>query len=55
MLHEMDENRLSGAKPNSVKVTIFRGTTEMKDDMKIFLKLYLLSTIHQLSVILNKL
>ena len=39
MLHERDENRLSGAKPNSVKVRIFRGATI--DDMKDFLKPYL--------------
>ena len=39
MLHEIDENRLSGAKPNSVKVRIFRGATI--DDMKDFLKPYL--------------
>ena len=39
MLHEIDENRLSGAKPNLVKVRIFRGTTI--DDMKDFLKPYL--------------
>ena len=39
MLHEIDEKRLSGAKPNSVKVTIFRGATI--DDMKDFLKSYL--------------
>ena len=39
MLHEIDENRLSGAKPNSVKVRIFRGAT--MDDMKDFLKPYL--------------
>ena len=38
-LHEIDENRLSGAKPNSVKVRIFRGATI--DDMKDFLKPYL--------------
>ena len=39
MLHEIDKNRLSGAKPNSVKVRIFRGATI--DDMKDFLKPYL--------------
>ena len=39
MLHEIDENRLSGAKPNSVKVRIFRGATI--DDIKDFLKPYL--------------
>ena len=39
MLHEINENRLSGAKPNSVKVRIFRGATI--DDMKDFLKKYL--------------
>ena len=39
MLHEIDENRLSGAKPNSVKVRVFRGATI--DDMKDFLKPYL--------------
>ena len=39
MLHEIDENRLSGTKPNSVKVRIFRGATI--DDMKDFLKPYL--------------
>ena len=39
MLHEIDENRLSGANPNSVKVRIFRGATI--DDMKDFLKPYL--------------
>ena len=39
MLHEIDENRLSGVKPNSVKVRIFRGATI--DDMKDFLKQYL--------------
>ena len=39
MLHEIDENRLSGAKPNSVKVRIFRGATI--DDMEDFLKPYL--------------
>ena len=32
LIHEIDENRLSGAKSNSVKVTIFRGSTI--DDMK---------------------
>ena len=36
MLHEIDKNRLSGAKPNSVKVRIFRGATI--DHMKDFLK-----------------
>ena len=39
MLHEIDENRLSEAQPNSVKVRIFRGATI--DDMKDFLKPYL--------------
>ena len=39
MLHEIDEKRLSGAKPNSVKVRIFRGPTI--DDMKDFLKPHL--------------
>ena len=39
MLHEIDENRLSGAKPNSIKVRIFRGATI--DDMKDFLKPHL--------------
>ena len=39
MLHEIDQNRLSGAKPNSVKARIFRGATI--DDMKDFLKPYL--------------
>ena len=39
MLHEIDKNRLSGAKPNSVKVGIFQGATI--DDMKNFLKPYL--------------
>ena len=39
MLHEIDENRLSGAKPKSVKVRIFRGATT--DDVKDFLKPYL--------------
>ena len=39
MLHEIDENRLSEAKSNSVKVRIFRGATI--DDMKDFLKPYL--------------
>ena len=39
MLHGIDENRLSGAKPNSFKVRIFRGATI--DDMKDFLKPYL--------------
>ena len=36
MFHEIDENKLSGAKPNSVKVRIFRGVTI--DDIKDFLK-----------------
>ena len=39
MLHEIVENRLSGAKPNLVKVRVFRGATI--DDMKNFLKPYL--------------
>ena len=39
MLHEIDENRLSEAQSNSVKVRIFRGATI--DDMKDFLKPYL--------------
>ena len=39
MLHEIDERRLSGAKPYSVKVKIFRGATI--DDMKDFLKPHL--------------
>ena len=39
MLHEINENRLSGAKPNLAKVMIFRGATI--NDMKDFLKLYL--------------
>ena len=39
MLHEIDKNRLSGAKPNSVKVGIFQGA--IIDDMKNFLKPYL--------------
>ena len=39
MLHEIDGNRLSGAKSNSVKVRIFWGATI--DDMKDFLKPYL--------------
>ena len=39
MLHEIDENRLSGAKPNLVKVRVFRGATI--DDMEDFLKPYL--------------
>ena len=39
MFHEIDENKLSGAKPNSVKVRIFRGVTI--DDIKDFLKPYL--------------
>ena len=38
MLHEIDENRLSRAKWNSVKVRIFRGVTI--DDVN-FLKPYL--------------
>ena len=40
MLHEIDKNRLSGAKPNSVKVRIFREATidEMKDFLKPYLK-----------------
>ena len=40
MLHEIDENRLSGAKPNSVKVRISRGATTyyMKDILKQYLK-----------------
>ena len=36
MLHEINENRLSGAKPRLLKVRIFRGDTI--DDMKYFLK-----------------
>ena len=36
MLHEIDENRLSGAKLRSVKVRIFRGATI--NDMKPYLK-----------------
>ena len=36
MLHEIDENRLSGAKPNSVKVRIFREATI--DFLKPYLK-----------------
>ena len=39
MLREIDENRLSGAKPNSVKVRVFQEATI--DDMKDFLKPYL--------------
>ena len=39
MLHEIDENRLSEVKPNSVEVRIFRGASI--DDMKVFLKPYL--------------
>ena len=39
MLHEIDDNRLSGAKPNSVKARIFGGATI--DDIKDFLKPYL--------------
>ena len=39
MLRAIDENRLSGARLNSVKVRIFRGATI--DNMKDFLKLYL--------------
>ena len=39
MLHKIDENRLSEAKPNSVKVRIFQRATI--DDMKDFLKPYL--------------
>ena len=39
MLHEIDKIRLSRAKPNSVKVRIFRGAAI--DDMKDFLKPYL--------------
>ena len=39
MFHEINKNSLSGAKPNSVKVGIFRGATI--DDMKDFLKPYL--------------
>ena len=39
MFHEIDKNRLSGAKLNSVKVRIFRGATI--DAMKDFLKPYL--------------
>ena len=38
MLLEIDENRLSSAKPNSVKVRIFREATT--DDTKDFLKPY---------------
>ena len=40
VLYEIDENRLSGAKPNSVKVRISRGTTTyyMKDILKQYLK-----------------
>ena len=62
MPHEIDQNRLSGAKPNSAKVRIFRGATV--DGMKYFFKPYLkrlprnrlymlvqviVSTIHQVS------
>ena len=39
MLYEIDENRLSGAKPNSVKIKIVQGASI--DDMKNFLKPYL--------------
>lgn len=39
MLHEIDKNRLPGAKTNTVKVKIFRGVTI--DDMKNFLKPHL--------------
>ena len=39
MLHEIDANRLSEAKPNSVKVRVFQGPSI--DDMKDFLKPYL--------------
>ena len=39
MLHEIDDNRLPGAKPNSVKARIFGGATI--DDIKDFLKPYL--------------
>ena len=39
MLHEIDESRLSKAKPNSVKVRVFGGATI--DDMKDFLKPHL--------------
>ena len=39
MLHKIDENRLSGANPNSVKVRIFWGA--IIDGMKDFLKPYL--------------
>ena len=67
MLHEIDENTLSRAKPNSVKVSIFRGATV--DHIKDFLKPYLTlsptniilhvgtnnSTNDSSSVILNKL
>ena len=40
VLYEIDENRLSGAKPNSVKVRISRGATTyyMKDILKQYLK-----------------
>ena len=38
MLHETDENRLSGIKPYSIKVRVFRGATI---DEKNFLKPYL--------------
>ena len=39
ILHEIDENRLSGAEPDSVKARIFRGATI--DGKKDFLKSYL--------------
>lgn len=39
MLHEINESKLCGPKPNSVKVRIFRGATI--DDMKDFIKPYL--------------
>ena len=39
MLHEIDKNRVSGAKLNSLKVRIFQGATI--DDIKDFLKPYL--------------
>ena len=40
VLYEIDESRLSGAKPNSVKVRISRGATiyYMKDILKQYLK-----------------
>ena len=40
VVYEIDENRLSGAKPNSVKVRISRGATTyyMKDILKQYLK-----------------